>query len=227
MLSPVTVIFHTAMYVVNKPDKHVPQSGSHPPIWISYTPPGQAIFSEVVGYICSCSCSHTRSGHISHIYIMIHGHHQMCSTQPAEYPKPQQSLVAFQSPSRLLPESISEVSFHFRQYATHNTLVCGKSIISQTSLCYLPPRQGRWFTENISSQKEITCSRFSLARVIAPVSPERQKHEGVKFSELSFVPFLGKVMQDPVKAPLHPSHVLNINFKHSPRTTEAHVRVID
>ena len=158
---------------------------------------------------------------------MIHGHHQMCSTQPAEYPKPQQSLVAFQSPSRLLPESISEVSFLFRQYATHNTLVCGKSIISQTSLCYLPPRQGRWFTENISSQKEITCSRFSLARVIAPVSPERQKHEGVKFSELSFVPFLGKVMQDPVKAPLHPSHVLNINFKHSPRTTEAHVRVID
>ena len=160
MLSPVTVIFHTAMYVVNKPDKHVPQSGSHPPIWISYTPPGQAIFSEVVGYICSCSCSHTRSGHISHIYIMIHGHHQICATQPAEYPKPQQSLVAFQSPSRLLPESISEVSFHFRQYATHNTLVCGKSIISQTSLCYLPPRQGRWFTENISSQKEIMFTLF-------------------------------------------------------------------
>ena len=158
-------------------------------------------------------CSHMRSGHISHIY----GHHQMCSSQPAEYPKPQQSLVEFQSPSRLLPESISGVSFHFRQYATHNTSVCDKSIISLMSLCYLPPRH----TENISSQKEIMFMLFPGLSDSSSLSWNSKTWWGSKV-QLIKVPFLGKVMQDPVKSPLHPPHVLHINFKHSPRTAKAY-----
>ena len=51
--------------------------------------------------------------------------------------------------------------------ASQHSLVCDKSMISQMSLCYIVHR-----SDFITFRKN---SRFALACVVAPVSPEKKK----------------------------------------------------
>ena len=136
-------------------------------------------------------------------------------SKPAEYPKPQQSFVEFQSPSRL--ESISGIVF----------LV----IEDERSFTTL---SGVWQKHDITDEFVLHCSQKRFYHIqkefkICPglcgsssLSWKKEDYQGE--DKRRALPFLCKVMQDPIEPPFHPPHVLHVNFEHSPRA--AHARVV-